>query len=210
MIERARKGAIKRSLEFSITEADISPLPIRCPVFPDLVLDYHSTGHSTPDNAASLDRFDSAKGYIPGNVRVISYRANSIKRDATVEEIKRLYAYMVGYLPRLPKHRPSKAQIILFPDPKPPKPCRVCGATDRNASGKCRPCHVRATRKFKDRASRIGQQFRVRANIQQSDRESTGFRLLFQFPDSSIPRFCYALATNQLIIGNSKSHRQIL
>jgi len=41
----------------------------------------------------------------------------------------------------------------------------------------------------------------VRANIQRSDRESTGFRLLFQFPDSSIPRFCYALATNQLIIG---------
>jgi predicted RND superfamily exporter protein len=36
----------------------------------------------------SLDRIDSKKGYTPDNVWVISHRANQIKNDATIEELK--------------------------------------------------------------------------------------------------------------------------
>jgi hypothetical protein len=35
-----------------------------------------------------------AKGYIKGNVRVISWRANELKGDATLEEMKAVVRYM--------------------------------------------------------------------------------------------------------------------
>ncbi|MHB8563307.1 MAG: hypothetical protein ACYDDA_05035 [Acidiferrobacteraceae bacterium] len=43
---------------------------------------------STP----SLDRIDSSLGYVKGNVWVISWRANHIKTDASLEELKQLVA----------------------------------------------------------------------------------------------------------------------
>jgi hypothetical protein len=39
-----------------------------------------------PDSP-SLDRIDPSKGYVKGNVRVISARANLLKNDATVGEL---------------------------------------------------------------------------------------------------------------------------
>lgn len=38
-------------------------------------------------NSPSLDRIDSSKGYVKGNVVIVSHRANSIKRDATEVEL---------------------------------------------------------------------------------------------------------------------------
>ena len=38
----------------------------------------------------SLDRFDNTAGYIPDNVWIISHRANTIKRDASLEELRML------------------------------------------------------------------------------------------------------------------------
>jgi len=38
-------------------------------------------------NSPSLDRVDSSKGYVKGNVVIVSHRANSIKRDATEVEL---------------------------------------------------------------------------------------------------------------------------
>jgi len=38
----------------------------------------------------SLDRIDSSKGYVKGNVIIVSHRANSIKRDADEQELYKL------------------------------------------------------------------------------------------------------------------------
>lgn len=42
----------------------------------------------------SLDRTDNRKGYVRGNVRVISFRANQIKNDASADELRALAEYV--------------------------------------------------------------------------------------------------------------------
>lgn len=63
-----------------------------CPVF-DKPFVRHEKGH---DFCPALDRIDPSKGYTKGNVRYISARANRIKYDASVEELKQVLAYVEG------------------------------------------------------------------------------------------------------------------
>jgi hypothetical protein len=86
MIDSAKERAKAKGLPFAITKADI-PIPQRCPLL-GIVL---SRGPGKLHAASpSLDRKDPSKGYVPGNVWVISYRANAIKNDATLEELELL------------------------------------------------------------------------------------------------------------------------
>ena len=62
-------------------------MPERCPVF-DIQLVWNSVKRS--HNSPSLDRIEATKGYVPGNVWVISWRANDIKNDATPAELRRV------------------------------------------------------------------------------------------------------------------------
>ena len=75
--------------EFSIDIKDII-IPEKCPVFGfELKREDRETWMCAP----SVDRIDSSKGYIKGNVTVVSRRANIIKRDATIEELEQLFNY---------------------------------------------------------------------------------------------------------------------
>lgn len=47
------------------------------------------------DNSPSLDCFETCKGYVPGNVHIISQKANQIKNNATTIEVQRVAAWMV-------------------------------------------------------------------------------------------------------------------
>jgi hypothetical protein len=76
----AKARAKKKEREFNLELSDIT-IPERCPVLGAL-LQYNS------DYAPSIDRIDSSKGYIKGNIRVISKRANVLKNNATIEELK--------------------------------------------------------------------------------------------------------------------------
>jgi hypothetical protein len=67
---------------------------IICPVLPWIEL--HYPGHYRHDPAgASLDRIDREKGYVPGNVRVISLRANLLRKDITYKELRALADFFV-------------------------------------------------------------------------------------------------------------------
>ena len=46
------------------------------------------------ENSPSLDRIDNSKGYVPGNIAVISMRANMIKNNASLVELKAIVAYI--------------------------------------------------------------------------------------------------------------------
>jgi hypothetical protein len=79
-----KQSALNRGFEFSITKGDLT-LPEYCPIL-GIKLDYMKSIQG-PDSP-SLDRIDSTLGYIPGNVWVISHKANAMKNSATIEELR--------------------------------------------------------------------------------------------------------------------------
>lgn len=87
MWTRARIRARTEDIPFSITEDDFD-IPEYCPVFPNLKLEFSCGRGSRPDNIPTLDKIVPALGYVPGNVAVISMRANRLKSDATPEELQ--------------------------------------------------------------------------------------------------------------------------
>jgi hypothetical protein len=90
MLISARYRAKKNGLPCTISESDIV-IPERCPVF-KFPLRVHP---GKPQfNSPTLDRIDNRLGYVPDNVVVISERANTLKRDATPEELEQLAAYL--------------------------------------------------------------------------------------------------------------------
>lgn len=87
MLKSTREGAKRRGLEFTITEQDIV-IPDRCPALGvELRLD------GSRDFRPSLDRKDNSRGYVPGNVVVVSMRANRTKSDLSIEELRRLVEF---------------------------------------------------------------------------------------------------------------------
>lgn len=82
MLRDARKRAKDKGIECTIDIEDIQ-IPEYCPI--SLLKLQCNVGGLKP-NSPTLDRVDNSKGYIKGNVQVISNRANAMKRDATVEE----------------------------------------------------------------------------------------------------------------------------
>jgi len=90
MFYDARKRARARGLPFTIAPDDIT-IPAVCPV---LGITLSSDGPR--DHRASLDRIIPEHGYTPSNVRVISFRANRIKSDATAAELLAVLKYVEG------------------------------------------------------------------------------------------------------------------
>lgn len=90
---KSKKRAREAGIEFSLKPEDIF-VPDKCPVL-GVELKYDK---GINDCKPSLDRIDSSKGYVPGNVRVISWKVNYLKGELTLEQIERLYLYTKGKL----------------------------------------------------------------------------------------------------------------
>lgn len=84
MLARARIRAKERGVPFELTLADIL-IPANCPV---LGLPLRVADGCADDSSPELDRIVPARGYVRGNVIVISRRANRIKSDATPAELR--------------------------------------------------------------------------------------------------------------------------
>ena len=85
----ARTRARKYNIEFDIEESDIV-IPIYCPILNCKL----EKGNGYLFNAMSLDRVDNNKGYIKGNVRVISRKANLLKSSLTLDILETLIKYI--------------------------------------------------------------------------------------------------------------------
>lgn len=86
MFRRAKHRAKKFNLPFHITLDDIV-IPETCPIFgTPLQVAVGRHNNSSP----ALDKVIPELGYVKGNIRVISQRANVLKRDASLEELQML------------------------------------------------------------------------------------------------------------------------
>jgi hypothetical protein len=97
MVSDAKRRAKNKNLPFDIDldyvrslVGENAELASHCPVFkaPLAWSCQRGNGHGPLPNSPSIDRIDPARGYIKGNIWVISHRANSIKNDASHEELK--------------------------------------------------------------------------------------------------------------------------
>lgn len=90
----AKARAAKAGVAFDLDKEYVRSIaPDTCPV---LGLPFVWYGESLRPNSPSLDRLVPEKGYVRGNVAVISMRANAIKSDASVEEIEKVAAWLKG------------------------------------------------------------------------------------------------------------------
>lgn len=86
MFYDACKRSRKRGVPINITPDDII-IPEVCPVLGIPLV--AGKGLKSP-NTPSLDCIDPAKGYVKGNVLVVSWRYNKFKGDLTPEELRKV------------------------------------------------------------------------------------------------------------------------
>ena len=88
MLREAKRRARRKNIPFDLRLFDIH-IPTTCPV---LGIPIFVSGGVVTQNSPSIDRIVPCLGYVRGNVRVISFRANSLKQDATCEELQLVLA----------------------------------------------------------------------------------------------------------------------
>lgn len=86
----SRTRARRKELPFNLTLEDIV-IPTVCPI---LGISMFTLKGKRTDNTPSLDRKIPEKGYVKGNVAIVSWRANRLKNDASLDELKRIVAYL--------------------------------------------------------------------------------------------------------------------
>ena len=94
MVRAAKARAMTAGVPFNLTPDDIV-IPQLCPVLqiPLMVGQSQAT-----DNSPSLDRVLPLLGYVPGNVLVISNRANRIKNNATIPELRAVADFFENHI----------------------------------------------------------------------------------------------------------------
>jgi len=93
-LSSAKQRAKKNNLPFSITEQDIKdvwPIDNKCPA---LDIEFIIGGHDTKNyDSPSLDRIIPSKGYVKGNIQIVSALANGIMSNATPEQVIKVGQY---------------------------------------------------------------------------------------------------------------------
>jgi hypothetical protein len=91
----AKRRAKAAGCDFTITKSWLEENAVEtCPLL-NVLLDYNAE-ISSP-NVASIDRKNSECGYTPENCKIISFKANRIKNNASTEEINLLAQNLKDY-----------------------------------------------------------------------------------------------------------------
>lgn len=95
--QRAKMRGFEADLDFLRT----LPCPARCPVLGTPISFVAGAGRRDRANEASFDRIDPEKGYVPGNVRIISTLANVMLQNATAEQRVALAKWILATAPKV-------------------------------------------------------------------------------------------------------------
>ena len=103
MLRSARTRAIKKKVRFNLDIEYLHSIATEyCPYFPDIKLAYAPRKRGGVRFASpSLDRIIPKRGYVKGNVEIISMKANMIKSNGTSKDLytiaDRVYEFERGY-----------------------------------------------------------------------------------------------------------------
>jgi hypothetical protein len=92
LLSGAKKRAKNKKMEFNIDIDDVI-IPKICPI---LGIELKRSDNKLSYNSPTIDRIDSSIGYIKNNIQVISHRANTLKSNASFEEIEKIYKWFKG------------------------------------------------------------------------------------------------------------------
>lgn len=95
MLKNARIRARAVGVPFTITVDDIV-IPTHCPILGIPLAQAHGRRGGSP-NSPSLDKIEPGRGYVAGNIIVISNRANRLKSDATIEELRSIASFYATF-----------------------------------------------------------------------------------------------------------------
>ena len=96
LLQQAKIRAKKNNLICDITIDDLLelfPKNKKCPVL-NIDLKWGSSGKGDRWRSPSLDRINPVGNYTKNNIKIISWRANKIKGDCSIEEIELVARYM--------------------------------------------------------------------------------------------------------------------
>ena len=94
LLNASKQRSKKKSRENKLTIQDIQdifPKDGLCPIFGTKLI-FGDAGFR--ENSPSIDRIDSTKGYTKDNIQIISWKANRIKTNSSIEELELVLAYM--------------------------------------------------------------------------------------------------------------------
>lgn len=102
LVQRAWNSAKRRArlsgIAFDISQADLLATAVdACPVL-GIPLAYARTNGRLHDGSPTVDRIRNERGYIRDNIVVISFRANAIKRNASLAELEAVVDFYRGIL----------------------------------------------------------------------------------------------------------------
>lgn len=91
-LRSSKHRAAKKNIENTLTLEDLQmmyPTDNKCPIL-GINLSWGMPRETSP----SLDRIDPSKGYTYDNCQIISNRANTLKNNATLEELENIVRYL--------------------------------------------------------------------------------------------------------------------
>lgn len=90
LLSSCKHRATRQGLDFNLSIEDIV-IPEFCPV---LRIPLYSSSQQRTDNTPTVDRIDNSKGYTKDNIVVCSWRANKLKSDASILELKMIHDFV--------------------------------------------------------------------------------------------------------------------
>lgn len=94
LITLAKHRAKKLNIPFNLSPEDII-IPEYCPA---LGIKLYAGLGKIIDNSPTIDRIKPSLGYIKENIVIISHKANRIKNNASLEELKKVLDYVSKHL----------------------------------------------------------------------------------------------------------------